>query len=412
MNIRELLEKRAGVIAQARELLKAAEAEKRDLTAEEQTRWDSAMNEAATMRTQIDREERQQALETELEGRHTPGEPIRPDPEGRSGGSTDPREREEYRSAFRAFVANGERALSAEMVAEIRALQADVDISGGYLLAPMQFVRDLIQAVDNEVFIRQFATVNQVTGAQSLGVPSLDADPADGDWTGEISAVSEDSTMAIGRRELHPHPLSKLIKVSRKLLRLSPDAEALVLARLAYKFGVTWEQAGMTGSGAGRPLGVFTASAQGISTARDISDGNTTTSIQFDGLINAKYALKGQYWPNARWFLHRDGAKQTAKLKDGEGQYIWRESVRVGEPDRLLGLPVHMSEYAPNTFTTGLYVGIVGDFRFYWIADSLDMEVQRLEELYAATSQVGFIGRLESDGMPVLEEAFARVKLA
>jgi HK97 family phage major capsid protein len=110
--------------------------------------------------------------------------------------------------------------------------------------------------------------------------------------------------------------------------------------------------------------------------------------------------------------LHRDGAKQTAKLKDGEGQYIWRESVRVGEPDRLLGLPVHMSEYAPNTFTTGLYVGIVGDFRFYWIADSLDMEVQRLEELYAATSQVGFIGRLESDGMPVLEEAFARVKLA
>jgi hypothetical protein len=40
------------------------------------------------------------------------------------------------------------------------------------------------------------------------------------------------------------------------------------------------------------------------------------------------------------------------------------------------------------------------------------MEVQRLEELYAATSQVGFIGRLESDGMPVLEEAFSRVKLA
>ena len=71
-----------------------------------------------------------------------------------------------------------------------------------------------------------------------------------------------------------------------------------------------------------------------------------------------------------------------------------------------------MSELMPNTFTTGLYVGIIGDFAFYWIADALDMEIQRLEELYAANNQVGFITRAKSDGMPVLEEAFARVKLA
>jgi len=104
--------------------------------------------------------------------------------------------------------------------------------------------------------------------------------------------------------------------------------------------------------------------------------------------------------------------KNITKLKDGEGQYIWRESVRVGEPDRLLGQPVMMSEYAPNTFTTGLYVGLLGDFSFYWIADSLSMQIQRLVELYAGNNQIGFIGRQETDGMPVLEEAFARVTLA
>ena len=75
-------------------------------------------------------------------------------------------------------------------------------------------------------------------------------------------------------------------------------------------------------------------------------------------------------------------------------------------------MPIHASEYAPNTFTTGLYVGIVGDWSQYWIADALDMTVQRLVELYAATNQVGLIGRMESDGMPVLGEAFARVTLA
>jgi HK97 family phage major capsid protein len=103
--------------------------------------------------------------------------------------------------------------------------------------------------------------------------------------------------------------------------------------------------------------------------------------------------------------------KQIAKLKDGDGQYIWRVSVREGEPDRLLGLGYRESEYAPNTFTTGLYVGILGDFKNYWIAETLNVTIQRLVELYAATNQTGFIGRQEVDGMPALEEAFVRVKL-
>jgi HK97 family phage major capsid protein len=72
---------------------------------------------------------------------------------------------------------------------------------------------------------------------------------------------------------------------------------------------------------------------------------------------------------------------------------------------------MYMSEYVPNTFTSGLYVGLFGDLRYYWIADSLMFELQRLDELYAETNQVGMIGRWESDGMPILEEAFARVKL-
>ena len=71
-----------------------------------------------------------------------------------------------------------------------------------------------------------------------------------------------------------------------------------------------------------------------------------------------------------------------------------------------------MSEHAPNTFTTGLYLGIFGDFRHYWIADSMSFAVQRLVELYAETDQTGFVGRTSVDGAPVLEEAFARITLA
>ena len=60
-----------------------------------------------------------------------------------------------------------------------------------------------------------------------------------------------------------------------------------------------------------------------------------------------------------------------------------------------------ISKWAPNTFTTGQYVGILADFSQCWIADAMSMQVQRLNELYAETNQVGFIGRLETDGAPV-----------
>ena len=228
----------------------------------------------------------------------------------------------------------------------------------------------------------------------------------------ELGTGNEDTSMSFGKRELSPKPLAKRIKVSNKLLRLNPDVEGLTIERLAYKFAISLEKAGLTGSGANQPLGVFTASDNGIPTSRDVATGNTTTALTFDGIKEAKYSLKAGYWREANWLFHRTAIKNLAKLKDGEGRYVWQNSVQAGQPDLLEGLPVGVSEYVPSTFTAGLYVGILGAFRYYHWADALDFSVQRLNELYAATNQTGFIGRLESDGMPVLAEAFVRVTLA
>ncbi len=416
--IAELRQKRAQLIEEARGINDKAEKENRDFDEAEAQKYDELMNEVDELRKRIERAEQLVGLDTGLQqpqrrivqGAPAPDGSLRGDIGGEPEQDLDRvRATEEYRAAFRRYLRGGLQVINRE---EIRALQADADVSGGYIVAPEQTVMDLIKALDNKVYIRQLATTYQMEKAEDLGIPSLDADPDDADWTSELATGSEDSAMSFGKRHLRPHPVAKRIKVSNKLLRSSfMDVEELVRNRLAYKFGVTHEKAFLTGNGAQQPLGVFTASDDGISTSRDVSAGNTETSITFDGLIEAKYTLKEQYWRTARWIFHRDGVKQIAKLKDGEGQYIWRESVRAGEPDRILNLPVHMSEYAPNTFTTGLYVGILGDFSFYWIVDALDMQFQRLSELYAETNQTGIIGRMESDGMPVLEEAFVRVKL-
>ena len=287
-----------------------------------------------------------------------------------------------------------------------------MDTQGGYLVVPQRFVDDLIKEIDDLVFVRQWATVQMVEGADSLGAPSLDSDPEDAEWTSELSTGSDDDEMKFGKRELHPHPVTKRIKISNQLLRRSNrPAETLVRERLAYKLSMTMEKAYLLGHGANQPLGVFTASDDGISTSRDISTDHTTTAITFDGLQNAKFALKAGYRRRARWLFHRDAVKQVSKIKDADNRYIWQTSTREGEPERLLGLPYHESEFVPNTFTTGQYVGILGDFTYYWIADDRQEQIQRLVELYAESNQIGFILRAAGDAMPVLETAFARVKL-
>src|SRR5262249_38266552 len=153
-----------------------------------------------------------------------------------------------------------------------------------------------------------------------------------------------------------------------------------------------------------QPLGLFTASPQGISVARDVSAGNLITGPTFDGLINALYSLKTQYQGRAAWIFHRTIVALIAKLKDLEGRYVWQPSIQAGQPDLLLAKRLIMTEHAPSVVAPNAYVGMIGDYSYYWVADAQGFQVQRLDELYARTNQVGFIGRLESDAMPVLEE--------
>jgi HK97 family phage major capsid protein len=420
---KSLRHKRLGLVTEARAILDAGPSDAA-LAADDQARYDALMNEYDAIGTTIESEARAARAEADLAApvgvpaaRPDVGSPADAGRPGRAVATA------EYRAAFTRYLVSG---------VQERALQMDADTAGGFIVAPQQFSDRIIKFVDNAVFIRNLATKFRVPNAESLGVPTLVADPADADWTTELAIGSEDTTMSFGKREFRPNPLAKLLKVSNKLVRAvnrltevdsdsSGDTpmtvDEFVVSRLGYKFGVAQEKAFLTGSGALQPLGVFTASADGIDTSRDVACASAT-AIVGDDLINVKYSLKPQYLAKAAWLFHRDAIKAVRKLKDSNGQYLWapggigQASLTVGSPDTILDLPFYQSEYVPNTFTTGLYVGLLGDFSYYWIADALDYTIQRLVELYAQTNQIGFIGRQETDGMPVLPEAFARVKLA
>ncbi len=406
--LNDLLGKRAKLVKDARAIYDLADTESRSITTEELTKYDAIMADVDSMREGVDAEKADEKRRRDLDaiqaGLEAPiVDAIKPN------AATHEESRNVISRALSSYFTHGHRTPAVDM----RALAMDPDTAGGYTVLPEQFVNQLIQAVNNTVLIRQLATVIPVTNAESLGIPSLDNDPADPTWTAEILTGSEDSTMSFGKRALFPKPLAQRAKVSKKLLRASAiPIDELIRNRLAYKASVVEENAFLNGSGSNQPLGVFTASDDGISTSRDVSTDNTTTALKADNLIEVKYTLKDQYLAAARWIFNRAIIKVIRKLKDGEGNYLWRAGISTDRPDTILDLPFLSSEYAPSTLTTGLYVGILGDFSNYWIADALDMEIQVLTELYAATNQNGYILRKETDGMPVLEEAFVRVTMA
>lgn len=403
MDINDMRREREQRAGKARELLTVVETASRAMTTEEVQTFDRLMDEADAFDATIQRAEKareQQRKEAE----------IRERVEGTTDSDDSPEER-----AFRQYLTGGRASVEPALQ---RALTAGSDPEGGYLVVPQKFAEGLIQAVDDAVPMRQYATTMTLTEAASLGAISLDTDFNDADWTTELATGSLDESIRFGKRELTPHPVAKRTKLSRTLLRLSGGkAEDIVSERLAYKFAVTQEKAFMTGNGVNKPLGLFTASAQGINTDRDVDVYDDSDNAYVANLlIDAKYTLKAAYWPKAQWLFHRDSIKEIRKLRDdtggaGVGNFLWQPGLAGGAPDTILDSPYIVSEWVPNTFTSGNYVGMYADLSFYWIVDSLDMEVQRLVELYAETNQVGFIGRMESDGMPVLSEAFVRLKV-
>ena len=177
-------------------------------------------------------------------------------------------------------------------------------------MAPMTYVNQIIKDVDDAVYIRQKATKKgPIDRAHSLGYPYRRTRMSDAEWTSEAKIAAADTALDYGMREFKPQKLSKLVKVSKYLLHQS-NADAEVRAEIDYVIAITHEKAYLTGNGVGKPLGLFFASASGISTARDVATDNAQTTITADGLINAKYALQTAiFQARAEWMFHRDAGE-------------------------------------------------------------------------------------------------------
>jgi HK97 family phage major capsid protein len=294
-------------------------------------------------------------------------------------------------------------------------LQVTPDNKGGYAV-PLGMVSMVLDYLDKAVSMRQLALVlPPMPQAAAIHVPVLEDDGADADWTEDVPTSDIQDAgdeYQFGDREFIPHLMARMIKVSDKFDRSAAAGALMLVSRwLASKFARTEEKGFLTGDGNKKPLGVFVASDQGIPTSCDVT-ASSATAFTGDDVLDTFHGLAAQFIANATWIMHPAVLAHTRKLKDGNGAYLLALG-QGGEPDGILGRPVRLSDYAPGAFTAGQYTLVVGDFaEGYMIADSLEMNVQRLSEKFVRTSQIGYIGRKETDGSAVRPAAFRRLRLA
>ena len=385
----ELREKRAKAWEAAKKFLDAKRTADGFVSAEDAAAYDRMEADVVNLGKEIERLERQAAIDAEL-ARAT-STPITNQPNGRIDGEVKTRRAtEEYKRAFW----NGMRNRISYDVQN--ALSIGTDSEGGYLV-PDEYEKKLVESLQDEVFFRSLATVIRTSsGDRKIPIVTSKGEAA---WIDEEGQFPE-SDDSFGQTSIGAYKLATMIKVSDELLNDSVfNIEQYISKEFGRRIGAKEEEAFFVGDGQGKPIGLFntTGGAEtGVTAA--------TVSITFDDVMDLYYSLRAPYRNKASWLLNDSTVKAIRKLKDGNGNYIWQPSVREGEPDRILNRPYRTSIYVPE-LVEGKRVMAFGDYSYYWIADRQGRSFKRLNELYAATGQVGFLACERVDGKLILSEA-------
>ena len=277
-------------------------------------------------------------------------------------------------------------------------LQIGTDAKGGYLV-PDEYQRTLIEALEDQNIIRRLAHVI-TTSSGDTQIPVV-ASKGSASWIQEEAQYVE-SDNTFGLVTLGAFKLATMIKVSEELLNDSVfDIPGYIAREFSRRVGTAEEEAFLTGNGTGKPLGLLAATGgaeTGVTAA-------SATAITMDEVLDLYYSLRAPYRRNAVFVMNDATVKALRKLKNtATGDYIWQPSVKEGEPDRLLGRPIYNSTFMPEAKSEAKPI-MFGDLSYYWIADRTTRTFKRLDELYAATGQVGFLGSERVDGKLVLPEA-------
>jgi HK97 family phage major capsid protein len=387
--ILELREKRAKAWDAAKAFLDSKRGNDGLLSAEDTATYDKMEADVVALGKEVDRLERQATLDLELS--KSINAPITGNPTTGAGEEKTGRASAEYKKAFW----NTMRGRNFAGVQN--ALQIGTDSEGGYLV-PDEFERALVEALQEENIFRKLANVI-TTSSGDRKIPVV-ASKGTASWVDEEGAIPE-SDDSFGQVSIGAYKLATMIKVSEELLTDSIfNLESYITKEFARRIGNKEEEAFFGGNGTGKPLGILAATGGGqvgVTTAG-------ATAITLDEVLDLFYSLNAPYRNRATFVMNDSTIKAIRKLKDSNGQYLWQPSIKEATPDTILNRPLLTSAYVPAIAAAAKTI-VFGDFSYYWVADRQGRVFKRLNELYAATGQVGFIATQRVDGKLILPEA-------
>lgn len=294
----------------------------------------------------------------------------------------------DYTKTFASYLRGGQRehdlreANAEGYRAQVNAAMTSSSNSEGGYLAPTEWDRQIRKKLATISPMRRLATV-QPSGVQAYTTVWHDGQIGSG-WVGETAARPATITPTLYTVEFAAGEIYSNPGISQRLLDDSElNVETWLTDQLAEEFMRQEGIAFLSGNGVNKPFGLLTYVTGGAADGRH-PGGNLTVvdtaaagAIAADDLVDFAYSLPAPYRQGATWLMNSTTAARIAKLKDGQGAYLWREGLIAGQPSTLLGYPVEIDEGMPNV-APGAHAIAFGSFsQGYLINDRAGTRILR-----------------------------------
>ena len=389
-----LRENFGNLLKQSRDLLDLAEGEKRELTTEEQTAYDTQNEDMTKLERKIT------DIEALLVREQTQAEQVAKLAEDRAV-STDEvvDEKEQVRSNYVQWIRFGyahenQRGVTPDQVAfnNTRAQNIGTGSEGGFTGA-QEFSGEITAALLAFGGVREAARVLPSATGNQMDWPIYDDTSNTGELLSESGAESEQDMVFQNKTLLAYKYSSKTVKASIELLQDSffNFENDILKPALTERLGRITNTHFTTGDGTNKPNGVVTAATSGLTTASGVAI-TATELIELIHSVDPAYRTG----PKVRFMFNDSTLKAIRSLKDTTNQFIYKAGLTESEPATLLGFPYTINQQMASIAVTTKPV-LFGDFNHYIVRDVMALDFTRLNELYAANHQVGFVAIMRTD---------------
>lgn len=252
------------------------------------------------------------------------------------------------------------------------------DNSAGGCLAPVEWDRRIHSAE------RAISPMRRLASVQSISVGGYTTlwsdDQAGSGWVGETAARPGTTTPAVSQLAFASGEIYANAAATQQLLDDSAiAADQWLIGVITREFARQEDIAFISGDGVNKPRGLLTYVDGGASDGQH-PGGNLTVveeALTVDALIDFSYGLASPYRQGSSWLLSSLTAAALSKIKDADGNLIWRESVIAGQPPLLLGRPVELDETMPGPAAGNIAIAF-GNFQLgFQIVDRMGVRILR-----------------------------------